>query len=238
MSFNSQDTSGETDFIHRLGNSGSECLSKLTSHTADKQQGLDSNPSLPTWSGGQRQHLENILAVGAKPGKRPSFPEAWATWCPLLALDPPCISSVVVTFPTPPRDYSCTSHIPSPTHSVAQDSHTLRRRFSGLSHNLFLAFAVSLPSVRYVCACVCKGYGRKRGFLGVRCSDSPAFQGSWLLTKAGGLVQVSMAPSQTQPPSSLSPLFPQSLAGGIFRTWLQGSRLSFRLDHRNEATTY
>lgn len=92
MSFSSQDTSGETDLIYRLGNSGSECLSKLTSHTKDKQQGLDSNPSLPTWSGGQRQYLENIPAVEARPGQRPSFSEAWAMWCPLLALDPPYIS--------------------------------------------------------------------------------------------------------------------------------------------------
>lgn len=208
MSFSSHssgDTSGETDLIYRLGNSGSECLSKLTSHTKDKQQGLDSNPSLPTWSGGQRQHLENIPAVEARPGQRPSFSEAWAMWCPLLALDPPYISSMVVTFPAHPRDYSSTSHIPPPTHSVAQDSHTLRRHFSGLSHNLFLALAL----MQGVCVHVRKGYSRGRGFLGARCSDSPAFQGSWLLTKAGGLVQASMAPTQTQPPlfsqSSFSP---------------------------------
>nr|KAF6341597.1 hypothetical protein mMyoMyo1_011998 [Myotis myotis] len=56
-----------------------------------------------------------------------------------------------------------------------------------------------------------------------RSSDSPAFRGSWvswLLTRDGGLVQASMAPTQTQPRFSQPP--PPPPVEGSPRTWLQG----------------
>lgn len=122
-------------------------------------------------------------------------------WCPLLAMCPPCTSSEVASLPAPLRDYFCPSHIPLPTYNIAQGSHTLRRHPSQLSRNPSLALAVRLPSR---CGGLCCSEASS--------SDSPVFQGSWLswlLTRAAGLVPVSMAPQalslgpQIQPPSSL-----------------------------------
>ena len=123
---------------------------------------------------------------------------------------PTCTSSEVATLPAPLRDYSCPPHFPLPTYNAAQGSHTLRRHPSQLGHSPPLALAVPLPSM-------CGGLGCSEA----SSNDSPACQGSgvsWLLTRAGGLVQVSMGhralllgpPTRYSTPSSLRLLpFPQ-----------------------------
>lgn len=186
----------------------------------DKQQSLQQTPACPpgvesrgnTCPGGVgvwKTHSQE--GGGVRPGQYLSFPDkVWAMWLPLLALGPPCTSSEVQSPQGTPALH--TSPLPPTTH--------LRPFLTTQCH----------PGPCYPTALCVGGLGGSEA----PSSDSPAFQGSWvswLPTRAGGLVQVSMAPRgplSSGPYSDTAPFFSQtsslshSPAGGISRTWLQG----------------
>lgn len=140
--------------------------------------------------GGWEAHLQGEAGqASVHPSRRP------ATWCPLPALGPGCTSSEVSTLRTRPSTFPLPPGMP-------QGSHSLRSHSSELSCNPFLALPVSLSSVQV-------GWGG--GASEAWSSGSPAFQASWmswLLTRAGGLVQASVAPLIHSPLFSLPFFFP------------------------------
>lgn len=131
------------------------------------------------------------IGVGARPGRRPSFPDkAWATWCPLLARGPPA--------PAPKWPHSQhpggllpPATLPLPTYLSAQGLGDILLPPSPRPKHTQLSRESPLSTAARLRGCVCMWGG---GVVCLGCSEassnhSPASQGSsvsWLLARAGG----------------------------------------------------